>query len=61
MQETKTKLVEPDRNLVFLYEIYDVYFWMRKFGVSADELKRAVKFAGHRVQDVEEYFKRTRN
>ena len=44
------------RDMIYLYEIYEVQYWMRKFGVSEDELKSAVKAVGHRARDVEKYF-----
>jgi Protein of unknown function (DUF3606) len=47
---------KPER--IYLYQAYEVKYWTNKFGVSEDELKKAVKAAGHRVPDVELYFKR---
>jgi len=41
---------------IYLYEAYEVEYWMRKLGVSELELKRAVKSMGNRTSDVEEYF-----
>ena len=58
MEYNKANVGKPDRDMIYLYEIYDVYYWIRKFGVSIDELKMAVKAGGHRVKDVEQYFKR---
>ena len=46
---------KPER--IYLYEAYEVEYWIRKLGASEDELKSAVKAVGHRARDVEEYFK----
>ena len=42
--------------MIYLYQIYEVKYWVKKFGVSEDELKTAVKAVGHRALDVEKYF-----
>lgn len=42
---------------IYLYEAYQVMYWAKKFGITVDELKKAVKSAGHRVSDVEQYLK----
>jgi Protein of unknown function (DUF3606) len=49
-------VAKPER--IYLYQAYEVKYWTRKFGVSEDELKRAVKAVGHRAPDIELYFKR---
>ena len=46
---------KPER--IYLYEAYEVEYWMRKLAVSEAELKSAVKAVGHRSRDVEEYIK----
>jgi hypothetical protein len=48
----------PDRDRINVNEDYEVRYWSEKFGISADELKDAVKSAGTSVKDVEAYLKK---
>jgi Protein of unknown function (DUF3606) len=50
---------KPDR--IYLYEAYEVMYWTHKFGISVDKLKKAVRSAGHRVTDVEQYIQKENN
>lgn len=56
MADHNTELAKIER--IYLYQAYEVKYWTRKFGVTEDELKRAVKAVGHRASDIELYFKR---
>lgn len=47
-----------DRMRVNPNEDYEVQYWSKKFGVSADELKQAAKAAGPMATDVEAYLKK---
>jgi len=38
----------------------DQQYWSRLFDVSLDELRLAVKHAGHRMEDVERYLRNKR-
>ena len=43
MSDDKTKVGKQDRSRINTSEDYEVADWSRKFGVSADVLKKAVK------------------
>lgn len=51
MSDDKTK-VAADRKRINVNEDYECRYWSEKFGVSADELKRAVETAGPMADDV---------
>ncbi|MXV50419.1 DUF3606 domain-containing protein [Pedobacter sp. HMF7647] len=57
MDDKKT-VGSPDRDRVNVNEDYEVQYWTEKFGVSADELKAAVKAAGTSATAVEAYLKK---
>jgi hypothetical protein len=48
---------EPDRSRVNLKEVPEVQYWSKKFGVSAEQLRSAVKAAGPQAGDVEKHLK----
>ena len=50
---------EPDRSRISLTEVHEVQYWSRKFGISAQDLQRAVKAAGPQAVDVERHLKST--
>lgn len=58
--DNKKKIGSPDRDRINVNEDYEVQSWSKKFGVSATELKQAVKSAGTSASDVEKYFKNAR-
>ena len=43
----------PDRKLIALGEAHEVRYWTEKFGVSEDELRRAVEQVGNSAAEVE--------
>lgn len=51
MSDDKTK-VAADRKRINVNEDYECRYWSEKFGVTADELKRAVEKAGPMADDV---------
>jgi hypothetical protein len=53
MSDDKSKTGNPDRKLINIEEPYEVAYWTEKFGVSAEQLKAAVKAAGPSAADVE--------
>lgn len=56
-----TKMVgKPDRDRINLTEDYELRDWCKKFNVSQEELKQAVKKVGNLAKDVEEYFGKSR-
>lgn len=53
MSDDKTKTGGQDRTRISLSEDYEVRDWAKKFGVTADELKAAVKAVGNDAKAVE--------
>ena len=51
MSDDKSK-VAADRKRINVNEDYECRYWSEKFGVSADELKRAVERVGPMADDV---------
>jgi hypothetical protein len=43
----------PDRRLIALGEEHEVRYWTGRFGVSEDELRRAVEQVGNSAAEVE--------
>lgn len=56
MADDKTKKV-ADAKRISLKEDYEIAYWTKKFGVSAQKLADAIKVAGPMAKDVEAYFK----
>ena len=58
MADDKTKTVPRDAKLISLTEDYEVAYWKKKFGVSAERLAQAVRRVGHSAAAVEEEIKK---
>jgi hypothetical protein len=58
MADDKTKKGPQDRSRINVSEDYEVRYWSEKFGVTADELRAAVKKVGNSAKAVEEELKR---
>ncbi len=56
--DNKTKTGSPDRDRINVNEDYELQYWSKKFNVSGDELKSAVKSAGTSAKAVGEYLKK---
>jgi hypothetical protein len=52
MADDKSKTGKPDRDRINTSEDYEVRDWAKRFGVSAEALKAAVKKAGPMANDV---------
>lgn len=52
MADDKTKTGSPDSDLINTSENYEVESWSKKFGVSPEELKAAVRAVGNSVTAV---------
>ena len=61
MSDDKTKANGQDRKRIDVSQAYELRDWSKKFGVSPDELKAAVRAVGDRADDVEKFLKRERN
>lgn len=53
--DDKSKTGRQDYSQINVNEDYELQYWSKKFGVTLDELKEAVKVAGTQVAAVEEY------
>jgi hypothetical protein len=58
MADDKTKTGQQDRSRININEDYEVRDWSKKFGVSADELRKSVKAVGPMADDVEAHLKK---
>ncbi len=58
MADNKSQTGKPDRDRINLSEGYEVQDWAKKYGVSTDELRAAVKAVGPMAKDVEAYLKK---
>lgn len=57
MSDDKTETGGQDRTRISVSEDYEVRDWAKKFGVTADELKAAVKAVGNDAKAVEAHLK----
>ena len=58
MSDDTSKPGGSDRRRINIHEDYEVRDWSKKFGVTADDLKAAVKAVGTYAKDVEAYLKK---
>jgi hypothetical protein len=61
MADDKSKPGGQDRSRINTHEDYEVRDWSKKFGVSPEELKEAVKAVGTDAKDVEAHLKQSRH
>ena len=59
MTDDKSKRGTQDRTKVSTSESYEVQYWSEKFGVSAEELKAAVKEVGSSPEAVEKALRKS--
>ena len=57
MSDNKNTVGNPDRQRINLSQDYEVQDWSKKFGVTPEELRKAVKSAGNNAKDVEQFLK----
>jgi len=57
MSDDKSKSGGQDRQRINVNQDYELRDWSKKFGVSPEELKRAVAKVGDRATDVERELK----
>ena len=58
MSDDKNQRGGADRDRVNVHESYEVEYWSKKFGCSADQLKNAVEKVGVMAKDVEAELKK---
>lgn len=56
--DDKKNTGSPDRDRININEDYELQYWSKKFGVSSNELKEAVKAVGSAVKEVERHLKK---
>ena len=56
--DNKKHTGSPDRDRINVNEDYELQDWSKKFGVTPDELKKAVKAVGTSAKEVEKYLKK---
>lgn len=59
MSDDKSTRGPADASRINVHEDYEVRYWSQKFGVTADQLKAAVKSAGVMAKDVEAKLKKS--
>ena len=57
MSDDKTKSGGQDRSRIDVNQDYELQDWSKKFGVTTDELKAAVKKVGDKASAVEAHLK----
>ncbi|MDB5089093.1 MAG: hypothetical protein JWR09_3087 [Mucilaginibacter sp.] len=55
MMDDKTKTGSPDRDLINAGEYYEIEYWSKKFGITPEKLKSAIKAVGSSAKAVEAY------
>lgn len=58
MSDSKQQTGGQDRDRINVHQDYELRDWSRKYGVTPDELKKAVAKVGDRARDVEAHLKR---
>ena len=56
--DDKKNTGSSDRDRININEDYELQYWSKKFGVSSNELKEAVKAVGSAVKEVERHLKK---
>jgi len=56
--DNKQKVGSPDRDRINLSEDYELEDWSKKFGVTKEQLKSAVKAVGSSAEAVEKHLKK---
>jgi hypothetical protein len=58
MSDDKSKRTWQDRSKINVHEDYELSYWSKKFGVTRDRLREAVKKVGPSATKVEQELKR---
>ncbi|MET4141781.1 DUF3606 domain-containing protein [Pedobacter sp. UYP1] len=56
--DNKQKTGSPDKDRINVKESYELEYWSKKFKVTPDQLKQAVKSAGTSAIEVEKLLKK---
>jgi hypothetical protein len=55
MMDNKTKSGSQESNLINAGEYYEIEYWSKKFGITPERLKSAIKAVGSSAKAVEAY------
>ena len=55
MSDDKSKAGKQDRDRINVHQDYELRDWARRFGVSKDELKKAVESVGNSAEAVRKH------
>jgi hypothetical protein len=58
MSDDKSKTGGPDRTRINVHEKYEVDYWTKKWNVTEEQLRAAIKKVGVMVADVERELKK---
>jgi hypothetical protein len=58
MSDNLKQTGKPDDSRINIEQDHELQYWSEKFGVSRDELRKAVQAAGPTVKDVQRHLKR---
>jgi hypothetical protein len=56
--DSKNNVGSPDRGRINIHENYEVEYWTKTLGISAEELRKAVETAGTSAEAVREHIKK---
>jgi hypothetical protein len=56
--DNKKKTGSPDSDRINMHEKYELEYWTKTMGISAEELKKAVEAAGTSADTVRKYLKK---
>lgn len=56
--DNKNNVGRPDRDRININENYEVEYWTKTLGISAEELKKAVQSAGTSSDAVRQHLKK---
>ena len=56
--DNKNNVGSPDRDRINIHENYEVEYWTKTLGISAEELRRAVEAAGTSAEAVRKHIKK---
>ena len=56
--DNKNNVGGPDRERINIHENYEVEYWTKTLGISAQELRKAVQAAGSSAEAVKQHIKK---
>jgi hypothetical protein len=56
--DNKNNVGGPDRDRINVHENYEVEYWTKTLGITAEELRKAVQAAGNSTEAVKQHLKK---